>query len=219
MSQRWAISMTITGDLRFASHHDTMRAVQRTMARACLPVHYSQGFNPRPVFSLACPRPVGVASECDLLVVALDEDGQSPLDGETICDRLNATAPRGMRFHGATLRPSGASAPQPIRMQYRLTLRPEQAPCLRERIRQLSEQDQWLHQRGSARTGRRGKKPRTVDIKPLVKDLTVESDRLTLTLAPQQQRWAKPAEILDTLGLDPRGDLARVVRTQVHYAS
>jgi radical SAM-linked protein len=213
--------MTITGDLRFASHHDTMRAVQRTMARANLPVHYSQGFNPRPVFSLAAPRPVGVASECDLLVVALDEDGQGPLDGETICARLNGAAVRGMRFVEASLRPKGAAAPQPDRMQYRLPLRDRQAEGLRERIEQLNRQDEWLHRRGTHRSAgrRRGKKPRTVDIKPLVKDLTVEPDRLTLTLAPAQQRWAKPAEILDTLGLDPQGDLARLVRTDVRYAS
>lgn len=210
--------MTIAGDLRFASHHDTMRAVQRTMARAALPVHYSRGFNPRPVFSLPCPRPVGVASDCDLLVVALDEDERSPLDSRTLCDRLNTAAPTGLEFIDASPRPKGASAPQPTRMRYELPLTEPQARALPDRITQLQQQDQWLHQRGSTRTGRRAKKPRTVDIKPLVQDLTIENGRLTVTLRPHQQRWARPAEVLDTLGLAPRGDLARMVRTQVQYA-
>jgi hypothetical protein len=106
-------------------------------------------------------------------------------------------------------------------MQYELPLRQGQATRLVGRIKQLRSQPQWLHQRGTSRPDRggRGRKPRTVDIKPLVQDLTVQPDRLTLTLVPEQQRWAKPAEVLETLGLDPRGDLARLVRTEVHIAS
>ena len=74
MPQKWAIELSVEGDLRFLSHHDMMRAMERLVCRAKLPLKYTQGFNPRPVLSLSLPRPVGVASRAELLVVTLEED-------------------------------------------------------------------------------------------------------------------------------------------------
>ncbi|MHC4716562.1 MAG: TIGR03936 family radical SAM-associated protein, partial [Planctomycetota bacterium] len=71
MSGHWGVWFTVTGDPRFLSHHDLMRLMARAAARAGMPLKHSAGFNPRPKLSLVLPRPVGVASRCELMAVQL----------------------------------------------------------------------------------------------------------------------------------------------------
>ena len=128
MSQRWGIRFAIEGDLRFLSHHDMMRTAERTARRSDLPLHYSQGYNPRPVLSLACPRPVGVASRDELLVLVLDED----VAERDLRSRLEASSPLGMRVLEA--RPLEGK-PRVVSQEFQLSLREEigRASC-RERV-------------------------------------------------------------------------------------
>ena len=63
--------------MRFLSHAETARVLQRACVRAAVPVRYSEGFNPHPRLSLPLPRPVGVESEDELLVVRLCEDREN----------------------------------------------------------------------------------------------------------------------------------------------
>ena len=72
-----AIRFRIGGAMRFLSHAETSRVFQRACVRAGIPVRYSQGFNPHPRLSLPLPRPVGVESEDELLVVKLCEDREA----------------------------------------------------------------------------------------------------------------------------------------------
>ena len=65
---RCALEYTIGGDLRFISHRDTLRLFQRAVARAALPVRFTEGFNPHPRMMIPLPRPVGVASQAETLV-------------------------------------------------------------------------------------------------------------------------------------------------------
>ena len=64
---------SIEGDLRFLSHRNVMNLCVRASARAGLPVAFSKGFNPRPKISLLLPRPVGVASQCELLIIRFEQ--------------------------------------------------------------------------------------------------------------------------------------------------
>src|SRR3990172_12981655 len=66
---RWLFAYSIDGDLRFISHHDTLRLFRRALARADLPVRFSEGFNPHPRIMIPLPRPVGIASRAEGLVV------------------------------------------------------------------------------------------------------------------------------------------------------
>ena len=63
---------TKTGDAVWMSHLDLMRLFQRGFKRAGLPLKHTQGFNPRPVVSIALPLSVGVESLCELLDFDLD---------------------------------------------------------------------------------------------------------------------------------------------------
>ena len=190
-----------------------MRATVRTAARAALPLRYSQGFNPHPILSLACPRPVGVTARDDLLVVSLD----APVEAEELLRRLNAHAPRGMRFLRAQAL-QARSTPRACRADYQLPLPSDKLSGVSERLARLAAADSWKVERfTSSRGGGKAMKPRVIDLKPLVTDVRVDGQVLRWRQVPQGDLWARPGELLGLLGLDDRVDLAAVERTTVEY--
>ena len=187
--------------------------MERIVTRARLEVRYSQGFNPRPILSLVCPRPVGVASRDDLVVVALD----APVSARALLAELNSHAPRGMSFDRVGIVTSKAT-PRPRRADYRLDLPPSKAAAVTDRLAELARRDDWPVERlVSHRGGRKGMTARTIDLKPLVSAAAVRDGRFGWTLEPQGEKWARPGEVLRMVGLDERVDLARTVRTAVTY--
>src|SRR5690554_5367975 len=53
---------SIGPEVRFLSHLDLLRAMERALRRAGLPAAYSAGFSPRPKMSFGFALPVGVMS-------------------------------------------------------------------------------------------------------------------------------------------------------------
>ncbi len=212
MPQRWAIRLAIEGDLRFLSHHDVMRAMERIAARADLPLRYSQGFNPRPKLSLACPRPVGVATRDDLLILSLE----SCVAPDHLLGALNACAPRGMRFVSAALLCDPGS-PRPVRAHLELPVPPEKLAGVRNRMGELDRTESWEMERWVSAGRKRAMRTRTIDIRPLVENIRVEDGTLRFALVRRGDLWARPGEVLRAVGLDERADLARTVRTEVEY--
>lgn len=60
-------------NLKFISHLELMKTVERIFRRMKLPMKFSQGYNPRPKLSFAAPLPVGVSGESEYLDVELTE--------------------------------------------------------------------------------------------------------------------------------------------------
>ncbi|HET6816180.1 MAG TPA: TIGR03936 family radical SAM-associated protein [Mycobacteriales bacterium] len=71
--QRLRIRYAKRGRMRFTSHRDVARALERALRRAQLPMAYSAGFSPHPKVSYAGASPTGVASEAEYLEIALAE--------------------------------------------------------------------------------------------------------------------------------------------------
>src|ERR1700720_48909 len=69
--QRLVIRYAKRGRMRFASHRDIARAVERGVRKAGLPVAYSAGFSPHPKISYSGGAPTGAASEAEYLEIAL----------------------------------------------------------------------------------------------------------------------------------------------------
>ena len=198
--------------MRFVSHRDIMRALGRIVARANVPVRFTQGFNPHPRLSLPCPRPVGLASRDDLLVVTLDE----PVEADGLLASLNANAPAGLRFLRARPLDSPRS-PQPKSMRCELTVANDRIGIVRSKLSELAEQRSWPIERRTQIGKRKVPSSKTVDIRPLVADIALGDNMLRIVFSGSDGRWARPAEVLDLLGLDGRVDLADMVRTQVEY--
>jgi radical SAM family uncharacterized protein/radical SAM-linked protein len=72
-AQRVRFRWTKLGRLRFLSHVEMVKALQRGIMRSGLKVSYSRGFNPQPRFSLGMAIPVGVESVAEYADVWLDE--------------------------------------------------------------------------------------------------------------------------------------------------
>lgn len=94
--QRIRVRYAKRGRLRFTSHRDVSRAVERAVLRAGIPMAYSSGFHPHPRISYAGASPTGAASEAEYLELGLaerrdpDEVGRS-LD-EALPDGLDVEA-------------------------------------------------------------------------------------------------------------------------------
>src|SRR6185436_13936280 len=71
--QRVRIRYAKRGPLRFTSHRDFARAIERAIHRANVPIAFSQGFTPHPKISFASAAPTGVASEAEYLELGLRE--------------------------------------------------------------------------------------------------------------------------------------------------
>jgi len=80
------------GRMRFASHRDIARAMERGVRKAGLPIAYSAGFTPHPKISYAGAAATGVASEAEYLELAFT----SPCEPEDVRARLDAALPDGI---------------------------------------------------------------------------------------------------------------------------
>lgn len=213
LPHRWAMWLAVDGDLRFLSHHDMLRTMERLLIRAGLSLRYTQGFNPRPVLSLAFPRPVGVESREDLLVLALD----APIEADALLQAVNTQCPKGLHFFRA-LPLEGKVKPQALDCQYEMVVEDNRIADLEQRLLQWQQAQQWplVRQKPSKRP--QGKpKTKSIDMKELVVDLQLSGNTLRWRQVPQDATWARPGEVLEMLGFDPRQGLSLIVRTHVHY--
>jgi radical SAM-linked protein len=90
--QRVRIRYAKRGRLKFTSHRDFARALERAVRRAGVPIAFSAGFSPHPKISYASAAPTGVASEAEYLELGL----QSPMEPAVLRERLDAALPPGL---------------------------------------------------------------------------------------------------------------------------
>ena len=92
VTQRMRVRYAKRGRLRFTSHRDISRAVERAVRRAGIPVAFSGGFTPHPKISYAGAAATGVASEAEYLDIGLTE----PRDPARVRADLDAALPAGL---------------------------------------------------------------------------------------------------------------------------
>ena len=205
---RCAFGYTISGDLRFISHQDTLRLFQRALARATLPVSFTRGFNPHPRMMIPLPRPVGVASEAEMLVVEFDGE----IEPATALSALERQTPAGLKVTHARLLQPGERL-HPTRVRYRLDPGDLRPADLEARISEVLATDTLDVERPAF-----GKKQaRTVDIRPYLLDIHLDCDAIEFTLAVTGAGTAKPAEVAGLLGYDDNAINHRIRRVEVHW--
>lgn len=69
--QRIRVTYRKGARLRFTSHLDVLRAWERALRRADLPLAYSAGFTPHPRLAFASPLPLGFTGEAEIVDVTL----------------------------------------------------------------------------------------------------------------------------------------------------
>jgi len=80
------------GRLRFSSHRDFQRALERALRRAEIPMAYSAGFSPHPKVSYANSAATGVASEAEYVEIGV----VAVCDPVLVRDALDAALPPGL---------------------------------------------------------------------------------------------------------------------------
>ncbi len=90
--QRLIVRYAKRSRMRFASHRDVARAVERGVRRAGLPIAYSAGFTPHPKISYAGAAPTGTASEAEYLEISLTD----VCVASEVADQLDAALPDGI---------------------------------------------------------------------------------------------------------------------------
>lgn len=205
---RWLFDFSIDGDLRFISHHDTLRLFQRALTRADIPVRYSEGFNPQPKMSIPLPRPVGIASEAEFIII----ETVKPVDPDDMLQRLNLHTSDDLTMKCVRQVESGEKF-QPDMVRYRFIPEEDLPDDIESHILQILESDVVEVTRKNPEK----RITRTIDIRPYLIDLRVDQNVIEWTLRVTGKGTAKPAEIAGLLGFDTNSINHRIRRMEVRW--
>ena len=197
--QRVQFRFTKGPEVRFISHLDLLRAFERAMRRADLPLAFSQGFNPRPKLSLYIPLPVGATSESELGCVDLSVR----LPAGEVTRLLNSTLPPSIRLLEEEEIPfEGAHAASKIDTAvYRVTARAPAAldpDMVRDAAAEFMAAETWPFERKS------DKATKQVDLRPAILSLEVidvgeDEAQLGMEINIGGEGGARPREVIAAL--------------------
>jgi len=186
------------GPMRYISHLDLLRTMERGSRRARLPLAFTQGFNPHPRISFAAPLPVGVQGEDEYMDLELE----SPMQAPVLVERLNTCLPYGLEILEA--REVKGAAPSLMGMVEQatyaaVTIRPADIneKSLISSIKAFMEQQEVIIDKKT----KKGTKAK--DIRPGIVKLSGDSkeDRLFIymTLKTGSRENVRPEEVLRAL--------------------
>lgn len=91
--KKWAMDVRMsfqkTGMAKFISHLDTVRCITRAMKRACVPIWFTEGFNPHAFLTFAMPLSLGFESLCETVDFRLMEE----TDLNELASKINDALP------------------------------------------------------------------------------------------------------------------------------
>ena len=165
---RYLIKFSKGEGIKFISHLDLMRTIQRIIRRSGVPIEYSKGFNPHMAPSLAQPLSVGVYSDGEYMDIVLTEE----MKVADLLARLNEAAPPTIRFFEATpieIVENVKRVPQAMALldagRYIIKLKLVNEENVEEKMASLLNENAWE----TLKKSKKGEK--MADIKPLVKEL------------------------------------------------
>ena len=193
---RYLIKFTKEPNIKFISHLDVLRTIQRNIRRADLPIEYSQGFNPHMATSIAQPLSVGVYSSGEYMDMVLTRE----MNEEEIIKRLNETAPSGIKYISALAIPyveGQKKVPQAMAMidaaRYIIKIKYTQIDNVETEMNKLLEKNQW----NTIKKSKKGSKE--FDIKTFIKEFSfwIKDEYLVInTLISTGSREHLSAELL-----------------------
>jgi radical SAM-linked protein len=204
--------------VRWISHLDLKRTLERAMRRAELPLALSQGHNPHPRVSFGPPLPMGATGEAELLAIQLDQ----ATDPGTVKARLNAQLPPGLSIVEVWAAPAHKRKEtfgEVDVAEYQIIVTGEvDGEDARAGVGRLLEAERLVVQRG-------GERPeREVDLRPLLLSLQVvraEAGEVELhaRLKTGSHGGARPQEIVSLLGLEEADRVVRYHRVGLHASA
>lgn len=86
-----------TGDMKYISHLDLIRFLERLFKKSEINIKFTEGFHPRPKMSFGNPISLGVEAFNEPMDIELLED----ISNEKIIESINQHAPIGFKINGA----------------------------------------------------------------------------------------------------------------------
>jgi radical SAM-linked protein len=186
------ISFRKTGRLRFLGHLDVVRAFDRAIRRAKLPVAYSQGFSPHSLLSFAMPLPVGVAGENELAGLELAVEWDPRAVYKSLARQLpHDLGPVGVQMLHKSKRSVFADL---AAADYRADCSDVEPGALERAVQSLQADSDWLVHRTTK------SRDLDLDLRDRVYGLRAHSGALLMRLGLGQENLAKPEEVLELLG-------------------
>lgn len=182
-------------EARWIGHLDVVRVFERAVRRACLPVSYTEGFNPRPRMSFASALGVGATGARELMSLELSEQ----VDPKEIGRSLGHALPHGIKIEEVQMLPWGAAKDFGVRAsEFEVTVEGVGLATLRGAVERLLSRSQVVVER--ARDGR----VRKIDIRlGLVYARVVDSDPPIIEMCLRHgETTPKPAEVVEALAKD-----------------
>ncbi|WP_297418957.1 TIGR03936 family radical SAM-associated protein [Clostridium sp.] len=166
---RYLTKFTKEENIKFISHLDVLKTIQKNIRRAELPIEYSQGFNPHMNTSIAQPLSVGVYSSGEYMDMVLTTE----MDEKEIVDKLNKTSPSGIKYISALAIPytiGEKKVPQAMALidaaRYTIKIKYSEVSNLEEEVNKLLEISEW----NTIKKSKKGE--REINIRPLVKEFS-----------------------------------------------
>jgi radical SAM-linked protein len=185
--------------VRWISHLDLMRTLERAMRRARLPLELTQGHNPRPKLSFGPPLPLGATGEAEMFAVHLAEAWLP----DRLKEQLGAQLPAGLELVDCWIVPGYKKKETFGDLEvgeYLATIRHGASVGeLGARIAELLAREEVTVERGGDRP------ERSVNIRPMILSLRASeagpSDvELRMLLQTGSHGGARPQEVLALLG-------------------
>ena len=161
------MQITKDRDIRFISHLEYVRTIERAIRRAKLPATYSEGFNPHLKFSLASALGVGVVSYTEFVEIELAE----PMEVELAAKALDKALPRGIRVLAADAVANNTAAlmAEAAGASYVVTL--PFAEDISEAVASYNEAEELLFKKAAPK---RKEKFKEIDVKFYIPKIAVE---------------------------------------------
>lgn len=213
-TQRLRLTYSKGEALRYVGHLDFVRAWERVLRRAGVPLAYSEGFNPQPKLQFASALPLGATGTHELLDVILSE----PMAPGAFLEQVRPQLPAGLDLLASTEVPLKTAALQArmLSSTWQIDVASDLGgDDLAHRIEELLARD------SIPRSRQRKGRPALYDLRPLILALRYEGQpgagwhRLLLQVRSAPSATGRPDEVLAALGLDEYP--ARMQRVACHY--
>jgi len=186
---RFRIRFRKQGDLRWISHRDLLRTLERLFRRAVLQLAMSEGFHPRPRMSFPSALSVGVEALNEVMELELVED----LDASELLQRLQQHTVEGLEFTKVEALAANSPKGRVVSVTYEFPVpadRREEIAASIERL--LAEDSHWVT---------RPHDEKSVEVRQGVQQLKLNGDRVRMQLAVSQESPARPREVIAAIGL------------------
>lgn len=184
-----------TDRCKYISHLDINRCMSRALARADIPLWFTEGYNPHPYMSFSLPLSLGVESLCESVDIRLVGE----ISNDEIKDRLNAMLPPGIRIREVLDDFRDASEIAFSDYVYKFEFADNEAAL--ERIKAVLDSDEILTEK-KAKKGKRRVLVET-NIKPFIDKYSIsirgEEIVLNIRLAAGIEKNLNPTLLFDTI--------------------